>query len=499
MLQVENPSEPSQNESEHHQIFRHPGSNSYIFENVNCSIVNGIRRILLSELPHIAMDHETISNKNTIIEENTSCLHNEMLINRLSLIPLNNSHPVLTIKTYWDKETQTRKCEFLHPDLVPTVFLDVIHNEHISFMKTNMKVVTAENFVCLYPEGKNSLAKKADIDMNSELYAKRLFAKDPITKEHCLFLYLKPSPTEEKYQRLALSSTPIVGQPSTYASFCQVGTVLFENVMEGEKEQEKKFTEKINLLNKERLAKEMAPMNDVQIQKQKDIFKTLDSQRVYYKNKFGDARMIKLTVQSINDKSPNQLLYDAISWFLLKLHDLERCLSSMSYVSKHPKDLDAGEKCEWVQTDVQMLHACELNIRGESHTIGNLLSTFCKLLYVDIDDNDNSSLRDSIDFVSYNMPHPLHNVIRVRMKIKETKMENIFKQLSQGEEIPKHKTHQRNKTCSLLLSHCIDHVRTKYLEPMRQHIATTDSQISGTASFVQVEKVYGVMVDDESK
>ena len=60
------------------QVSSYDHEASYLFENIETSIVNGIRRILLSEIPHIAMDHETISNVNTVIQHNSSCLHNEL-------------------------------------------------------------------------------------------------------------------------------------------------------------------------------------------------------------------------------------------------------------------------------------------------------------------------------------------------------------------------------------------------------------------------------------
>ena len=47
------------------------------------SLINGIRRTLLTDIKSIAMDPE-----NMIIEKNTGSLHNEFLKHRISLIPL---------------------------------------------------------------------------------------------------------------------------------------------------------------------------------------------------------------------------------------------------------------------------------------------------------------------------------------------------------------------------------------------------------------------------
>jgi DNA-directed RNA polymerase alpha subunit len=52
-------------------------------EGVDVALVNAIRRILISEIPNVALDPDRIN-----IHTNTCSLHNEILSHRLSLIPL---------------------------------------------------------------------------------------------------------------------------------------------------------------------------------------------------------------------------------------------------------------------------------------------------------------------------------------------------------------------------------------------------------------------------
>ena len=56
-------------------------------EGLHKSIINGIRRTLLSTIPSIAFRTQ-IDDSDIIINENTTSLHNEFLIHRISLIPL---------------------------------------------------------------------------------------------------------------------------------------------------------------------------------------------------------------------------------------------------------------------------------------------------------------------------------------------------------------------------------------------------------------------------
>jgi len=329
---------------------------AFLFDNIDASIVNGIRRIILSELPHIAMDHETISNTNTVITHNTSSLHNELLINRLALIPLNSTHPLLTIHTHWDTSTQRRVFSFPHPDLIPKVSLNVIHSVKSNFISNEMLSITPERFVAIYTLEEQSKLKTLGYDHTT--VTDNLFAQDPITGKHCLFTQLKPADSTDDYQRIALTARPIIGTGKDYASFSQVGTVMYELVRLGKEEQDAAFAQKMFSLNEERVSKDMKPMSAERQLKERVSFDILDAQRVYSVNAKGEPNMTQLTIQSINAKTPNQLLYDALQWFVLLLDDFSRVLRSMSYVSKHHADLDHDSKADWIQSQTQMQNAC---------------------------------------------------------------------------------------------------------------------------------------------
>ena len=73
ITKIKNPNEKS-------LLFEINGNKEYGF---NKSIVNGIRRTLLTSIKTIAFNDNDI-----IIEENTGALHNEFLKSRIGLIPL---------------------------------------------------------------------------------------------------------------------------------------------------------------------------------------------------------------------------------------------------------------------------------------------------------------------------------------------------------------------------------------------------------------------------
>ncbi len=235
-------------------------------------------------------------------------------------------------------------------------------------------------------------------------------------------------------------------------------------------------------LDEERVSKEMPALTKEKKQVERVTFDILDAQRVFSVNERGEPNRTKLTIQSVNSKSPNQLLYDALQWFVLKINDISNVLRTMSFISRHKADIDDDDKATWFQSQTQMLNACELDIADESHTIGVVLSAFCKTLFVDATESS-SQFQQCMDFMSYNMPHPLKKHIRFRFKLNEKRIDEVYSHLSKEPKLA-HPTQHRNRVCSLLLLRACQHI-TNQLEKMSEHLLSVDSKILGTSYVVQ--------------
>lgn len=64
-------------------------SSIFLMYNINTTIVNSIRRIILSDYENYALNE-----KNIIINQNNTILHNEILRHRLSLVPINTNEEI---------------------------------------------------------------------------------------------------------------------------------------------------------------------------------------------------------------------------------------------------------------------------------------------------------------------------------------------------------------------------------------------------------------------
>jgi len=62
---------------------------TFVLSNVDVSYANGLRRIVLSNIPVVCFKTEPYSENQSVIFENTTRLHNELIKHRLSLIPIN--------------------------------------------------------------------------------------------------------------------------------------------------------------------------------------------------------------------------------------------------------------------------------------------------------------------------------------------------------------------------------------------------------------------------
>jgi len=76
----------------------------FSISNVNIAFANAIRRIIIAEVPTMAIDFARIS-------ENTGCIHDDMIAQRLGLIPFISSN-VDKFDYYWNESNLLSEVEF---------------------------------------------------------------------------------------------------------------------------------------------------------------------------------------------------------------------------------------------------------------------------------------------------------------------------------------------------------------------------------------------------
>jgi DNA-directed RNA polymerase subunit L len=321
---------------------------TFEIENVDVAIVNALRRVILAEIPNVAFAIDLHGGESDVyIHKNVSSLHNEYLMHRLSLVPL-----------CFDG--------------------DEIEN----FDSNNYKFVL---------KAKNAGQEMMDVttrdiqiyDQNGkrlDALAQKVFPANPITKDHILITQLKPNYIDpSKGDEIDIEARAILGTAKRNACWTPVSICTFYNNTDEEKANQS-FVE-YHAKNKS-LSRSEA----------KTRFDTMERQRCFKTNQFGEPSSFTFTVETECKMQPTYIVRKAFEVLIAKMTGL------------------IGKVADCKET-VLPNGVVSLEIPGEDHTIGNLLQALTYNMYI----------RDSnrIDFIGYYVPHPLEDILLVRVKTKD--------------------------------------------------------------------------------
>lgn len=377
--------------------------------NVNTSLANSIRRILLSNIPTVAFSDENNDNPSIKIQKNTSAIHNEFLAHRLSLIPIYMDNDLLKIKTNYDKENCIRNFDFVtNKDDLP--IFNISKTSKLT-MSESVKVTSQDIQIS-----------------NKESHSPSLyFKKDQYTDDYSCLTILKPNIFSggNEGEELELTAYPTIGTALENSRHCPVGTVSYSFIVDDERA-DKMCSEKIDYKNQERIKKNIDPMNESEIIQFKNSFNLLDKQRAYYTDMYGEANQFKFVIESIGFNDSRQLLLDSFNILRLMLHDI---LNSIKIINKK---LDFNNKKLDINDTNDSLLGYNIIIKNEDHTIGNLISDYIKRKYCM--NNEDSNI---ITYASYKMPHPLTPEIEIKLKLNDnlTNYTDIYNDISKKYKI----------------------------------------------------------------
>ena len=258
------------------------------------SLINGIRRTLLNDIPTLAFNvNESLKKKDIIIETNTSSIHNEMIQERISLIPL-----------YINPDTFHKSYLF---------YLDVTHNKDTPF-----QFVTASD-IQIFPLN-DDLQKRVDDMMDESIETpdlekqtlteilstndlknynlkKELSQKQKETifrpfvykqkKNYCLLLELKNTNTEDMYQQLKFYGSPSVNTSKTHARYQSVSCATYQ------------FTCNDDLIKStldEQISLKNIPQEKIEEYKKKFIIN--ESERYYHRDKDNEPYSYDFKIKS---------------------------------------------------------------------------------------------------------------------------------------------------------------------------------------------------------
>jgi DNA-directed RNA polymerase II subunit RPB3 len=296
-------------------------------DNVKMSLVNALRRIMISEVNTVAFETSEFENSSIKITENTSQFHNEFLLHRIGLIPINI------------------------PDTENFNESDYTFSLDIENKTNNVLYVTAGDIKVM-----NNLT-------GNEEPNEKFFPKDPISNDNIMIVRLLPNPAGNS-EKLSFTGTARVGNGGDDARYSPTSVCFYTNTIDQDAMNE--------AYNKYR-----GENSDGDTEKLKKRFAINESERHFVRDAEGEPSKFSFTVESIGMIPPEQILGRAIDILNGKLEKLQTELTK--------KD---SEYLEIEETPTAM-EAFDITIDKESHTLGfviqehaNQLISSSDLVYV---------------------------------------------------------------------------------------------------------------------
>lgn len=228
-------------------------------KNINVSLINAIRRIVLSEIPTVVFRTMPYEKSLVNITKNTTRLNNEIIKQRLSCIPIHISDLSIPLDKY-------------------VVELDVKNNTN------EMVYVTTRDFKIKDTESDKYLIDKE---------VQRIFPKNELTNEHILLARLRPQLNEDiPGEELAFNAKMVISNAKEDSGFNVVSTCSYEFLKDVSRVQAEWSKKEKELRN--------AGVNEDDIDFEKSNWMIHDAKRITYNDQF---RFIIETIGVFDNKS----------------------------------------------------------------------------------------------------------------------------------------------------------------------------------------------------
>jgi len=302
------------------------------------SIVNSLRRTLLSEIPAIAFRFDEEQQKDIVIEVNNTSLHNEYLMQRLAMVPI-----------YMDPEQYDRQYLF---------YLNVKHDGSDPF-----KFVTTDD-IKIIPL-KKDVVRGEHIDLTDYDMMKPLSKKDhsDILRTYefrgnsypILLTELKSTNVVDKYQELTLYGVPSISDGREHAAWKAVSDATYI------------FLENEELFMK--IANDKANQASIIEDEAREGFinslRISEGERYYFRDVHNEANRYKMTVKSQHYYSSAHLFQLANEIMIEKLLTLKN----------HFINLVKGGSTSIIFETTDVENQYILKLCGQNDTVGNVLQS----------------------------------------------------------------------------------------------------------------------------
>lgn len=336
----------------------------FTLQGVEVSLANALRRTILSDIPTVVIETDTYEKNQCNIITNTGRLHNEILKQRLSCIPIHST--VL-------RDTEDEKALPGNYQLVVDVKNDTDNNIY----------VTTEDFKLRDKKTGTMLSKE-----EQEKLFPGLFPKNVQTQSYIDFARLRPGIGNDiPGEQISLVSDFSVNIAKSNSMYNVVSKCAYGNTPDKEKA--------VTIWDKQEASLRQSGESESDIKMLKENFRILDAQRQYIPNSFD------FVIESVGVYDNRDIIRKACAVLQNKFIDIVQMI-------------DSGV-LSILTSETSMDHCYDIKLEEEDYTIGKVLEY---LLYSKFYEK-----QETLSFCGFKKfhPHDTNSTIRVAFKEKQEK------------------------------------------------------------------------------
>jgi len=385
--------------------FELSGSESY---GLDKSMVNCIRRTILTDIPTLSFRVDENIIKDINVTENTGSIHNEMLLQRISLVPLYINpenymeNYMFELKVKHDTDSPFRFItaqDFTIYPLLPKIQqkIDDLEEEEDAELNQLLKSKSIDNY-----DLKNPISSK----QKENIFRPFKFKRDN-SKNYCLITELKNTNTKKTSQSIDLYGVPSLSTGKEHARFQPVSLVTYSFV---------KDDDLIASIIKERISLENIPKEKQESFTTKIMLS--ESEKYYSRDLDNEPYKYNFSLKSVHYYDAGEIFMKSIDIIIKNLDNLK--LQFLNVL----KDKDSAISIEKMNDIV-----FHILIHNEGHSLGNLIQNHMVRRCIN---------EDSIfQLCGYKKTHPLENTIKLIITlnpsnkiIKESEMNKFQKMIT---------------------------------------------------------------------
>lgn len=367
------------------------------------SVVNAIRRVLLTEIPTVAFrvnpDGSPVDSDLIMVSNQTS-LHNEMMLHRVSMVPL-YLKPETFMKNY------LFECKVKHDTAEPFRFVtmnDLSVYPLNAGLKQRLDDFNDESIETSLQEAKKLLAELSIVKLENYDLTKPLkqSEKDEIfrpfvsdseilgpKKNYSLLTELKTSGSDDTHQEIHFYGSPSVSIGQEHGRFQPVSSATYS------------FTRDDDLMEttlRNRISAESVSEEDIEAFERK--FVLCEGDRYFHRDNFNEPNTYNFSVKSTHYYSSEMLFKKSIAILIDKCQKMKQSFIHLLQDKEH-RAIDVEEKNDYLY---------HFTLYEQDHTMGNLIQSHIVR---------RSLGEDSIlQLCGYKKPHPLLDKIVIHVSMK---------------------------------------------------------------------------------